>query len=78
MKRDIHDKMDNLFNELARLEMNQLAGTHLTPETIFLFQERLVKKLLKECELALHPMLRDMISRGQAMELIKKHFGVEE
>jgi hypothetical protein len=27
---------------------------------------------------ALFPALRDMISRGQAYDLIKKHFGVEE
>lgn len=26
---------------------------------------------------ALNPMLRDMISRGQAVDLIKQHFGVE-
>ena len=27
---------------------------------------------------ALSPMLRDMVSRGQAYDLIKQHFGVEE
>ena len=27
---------------------------------------------------ALNPMLRDMISRGRAVDLIKQHFGVEE
>jgi hypothetical protein len=34
---------------------------------------------VKECGVALSPMLRDMISRGQAYDLIKEHFfGVEE
>jgi hypothetical protein len=33
---------------------------------------------VKECGVALSPMLRDMISRGQAFDLIKQHFGVEE
>ena len=33
--------------------------------------------IVQECGVALSPMLRDMISRGQAVELIKKHFGVE-
>lgn len=33
--------------------------------------------ILKECETALRPMLRDMISRGKAVELIKEHFGVK-
>jgi hypothetical protein len=39
--------------------------------------EKFVDMIVKECGVALSPMLRDMISRGQAVELIKKHFGVE-
>ena len=35
------------------------------------------KLIVRECGVALHPMLRDMISRGQAYNLIKEHFGVE-
>ena len=34
--------------------------------------------IVRECGVALSPMLRDMVSRGQAFDLIKKHFGVEE
>ena len=34
--------------------------------------------IVRECQVALHPMLRDMVSRGRAYELIKQHFGVEE
>ena len=34
--------------------------------------------IVKECSVALSPMLRDMVSRGQAYDLIKQHFGVEE
>jgi len=34
--------------------------------------------IVRECGVALSPMLRDMISRGQAYNLIKEHFGVEE
>lgn len=33
--------------------------------------------IVKECGVALSPMLRDMISRGQAYDIIKEHFGVE-
>lgn len=36
------------------------------------------EKIIHECNVALQPMLRDMISRGKAYELIKEHFGVEE
>jgi len=34
--------------------------------------------IIEECRKALHPELRDMISRGQAFDLIKKHFGIKE
>ena len=33
--------------------------------------------IIRECGVALSPMLRDMISRGQAYDLIKEHFGVD-
>lgn len=38
---------------------------------------RFAEALVKECGVALRPMLRDMVSRGQAFDLIKQHFGVE-
>lgn len=40
--------------------------------------EQFVESIVQECELALRPMLRDMVSRGQAFDLIKKHFGVKD
>jgi hypothetical protein len=40
--------------------------------------ERFAQLIVKECCQALHPMLRDQISRGQGVDLIKKHFGVAE
>jgi hypothetical protein len=40
--------------------------------------ERFAEKIVRECGVALSPMLRDMVSRGQAYDLIKRHFGVEE
>ena len=57
-------------------ELKQAAGIDFNPdqEGLDLFAELLVK----ECGAALSPMLRDMISRGQAYDLIKQHFGVEE
>ena len=39
--------------------------------------EKLAELIVKECGVALSPMLRDQISRGQAFDLIKQHFGVE-
>ena len=40
--------------------------------------EKFAELIVQECCRALNPMLRDMISRGQAVELIQKHFGVEQ
>jgi hypothetical protein len=41
------------------------------------FPEIFAELIIQECGVALSPMLRDMVSRGQAFDLIKKHFGVE-
>ena len=38
------------------------------------FMEEYTEMIIEECRKALHPELRDMISRGQAFDLIKKHF----
>ena len=40
--------------------------------------EKFAGLIVQGCQIALSPMLRDMISRGQAYDLIKQHFGVEE
>ena len=47
------------------------------PHWIETFEEKFAELIVKECCVALNPMLRDMVSRGQAFDLIKKHFGVE-
>ena len=41
------------------------------------FRKKFAELIVKECCQALHPMLRDMISRGQGVDLIRKHLGVE-
>ena len=40
--------------------------------------EKFAELIVRECGVALSPMLRDMVSRGQAYDLIKQDFGVEE
>ena len=42
------------------------------------YDTKFAELIVRECRVALTPMLRDMISRGQAYNLIKQHFGVEE
>ena len=49
---------------------------YIDPATVDL--EKFAELIVRECGVALSPMLRDMISRGQAYDLIKQHFGVTE
>ena len=51
---------------------------HTWPQYTIDDPKKFAELIVKECGVALSPMLRDMISRGQGVELIKKHFGVEE
>ena len=39
--------------------------------------KKFAELFVKECGVALNPILRDMISRGHGYELIKEHFGVK-
>ena len=38
--------------------------------------EKFAELIVRECCLALNPMLRDMISRGRGVDMIKLHFGM--
>ena len=39
--------------------------------------EKFTELIIEECGVSLSPMLRDMISRGKAYDLIKEHFGIK-
>ena len=39
------------------------------------FNEKFAELIVQECGVAPSPVLRDMVSRGQAFDLIKQHFG---
>lgn len=43
----------------------------------WIWEEKFAELIVQECEVALQPILRDMISRGKAVELIREHFGVK-
>lgn len=40
------------------------------------FCKKFAELIIRECCIALNPMLRDMISRGQGVDMIKLHFGM--
>ena len=41
-----------------------------------MFETKFAEAVIRECCIALDPMLRDMISREQGVDLIKLHFGM--
>ena len=69
-------------------ELAEQAGIAVWGDAVYMYDPKdtldstVMKKfaelIVRECRVALSPMLRDMVSRGQAYDLIKKHFGVEE
>jgi predicted TPR repeat methyltransferase len=61
--------------ESSRLEYNSY--TMMNNRIQEFDKEKFAELIIQECGIALSPMLRDMVSRGQAYDLIKKHFGVE-
>jgi len=69
------------MNERIRQLANQAAGTKKYVPPVWQFYDNELEKfaelIIAECGHALRPMLRDMISRGQGIELIKKHFGIK-
>ena len=71
--------MNPLIKELASKALKQ-PDTDNDGLTVFDNDEleKFAELIVAECGVALTPMLRDMISRGQAYNLIKQHFGVEE
>jgi hypothetical protein len=60
--------------ELATYDIKDEFGFWIGSE---LDKEKFAELIIEECGVALSPMLRDMISRGQAYDIIKEHFGVE-
>lgn len=74
MNKRIVELREQAFGECKRYDDDCGDNLVKTNEVFDKFAELFVK----ECQVALSPMLRDMISRGQAYNLIKEHFGVEE
>ena len=59
------------MNERIRELAEQVYGTQATEQEI-----KFAETVIRECCIALNPMLRDMISRGQGVDMIKLHFGM--
>jgi len=68
----MNQRLIELYDQATILEGN---GDYVAGE---LDPVKFAELIVRECGVALSPMLRDMVSRGQAYNLIKKHFGVDE
>ena len=65
--------MNQRIKELAEQAQFSEKDLHIQGDNFQKFAELIIR----ECGVALSPMLRDMVSRGQAFDLIKEHFGVK-
>ena len=66
------------IRDLAEQAMVTLPAIEGSLSHTYFDKEKFAELIVKECGVALSLMLRDMVSRGQAYDLIKQHFGVEE
>ena len=62
--------------KVAELMRNHGIHKHISEECQHRI-EHISMLIIEECCKAMKPMLRDMISRGQAVDMIKEHFGIE-
>ena len=69
--------MNEKIKELAEQATRNVESGNSYHSMVF-DKEKFAELIIQECCQALHPMLRDQISRGQGVDLIKQHFGVEE
>jgi hypothetical protein len=78
-----HDEFVKIRNQsLGKMrikELMKIAGSDVSGKWMSIDNsEKFAELIIKECGVALSPMLRDMVSRGHAYNLVKQHFGVEE
>jgi hypothetical protein len=69
--------MNERIEELYKQSFIEVQDENSFPCMTF-SKQKFAELIVLECRIALNPMLRDMVSRGQAYDLIKKHFGIEE
>jgi hypothetical protein len=74
----MNERIKELYTQVCMEQNLPFTLEHNSAYMLDAFADKFAELIVRECGVALSPMLRDMISRGQAVELIKKHFGVEE
>ena len=77
----MNDLNEKLWSDAVESYIDSTANDDIDltdPYVVREIRKKFAELIVAECGVALSPMLRDMISRGQAYNLIKQHFGVEE
>lgn len=64
--------MNSVIQKLAKEATDDILGVKV------LDQQKFAELIIAECCVALHPMLRDMISRDQAVDMIVEYFKGDE
>ena len=68
--------MNERIRELAEQALNEYSATYHNEAKIpEAYLKKFAELIVGECGVALSPMLREMVSRGHAYELIRQHFG---
>ena len=65
-----------IIKQLAEQARKKPLGNSWTYRLSEEFEQKFAELIVRECCIALTPMLRDMISRGQGVDMIKLHFGM--
>ena len=77
-----HNLRENLRNMNPKLKSLAVeAGAYIDGDNLLtsaMDVAKFAELIISECCVALHPMLRDMISRTQGVDLIVKHFRGDE
>lgn len=80
----MNKRIRELYDQALETKFDYGGGVGIKPGEYYsnyitvLNPEKFAELIVRECGVALSPMLRDMISRGRAYDMIKQHFGVEE
>jgi hypothetical protein len=74
----MNERIKQLADEAAKYSAVMALPTGQSGNELFV--EKLAELIIKECGVALNPpvQVRNVISRGQAYNLIRQHFGVSE
>ena len=73
--KQLAEQADNYAKQTVHYYQGQFDGLTWEGKIKQVRDTKFAELIVKECGVALYPMLYKMVSRGQAYDLIKQHFG---